>query len=89
MGKLALESDAFLEPIGGALSPDTDTPSGNMVLSSTSIPAVDREHTLNAGLGFQYAFSPSIHAYGSALFPLADRGLQSTLVPTAGVTAHF
>lgn len=91
MGKIDLEPDAFLSPIGGALSPDdiANTSGSTNALISTSIPAVNRDHTLNAGLGFQFAFSSSIHAYGSALFSLIDHGLQSNFVPTAGIAAHF
>lgn len=87
LGKIDLERDPFLTPIGGALSPEPS--SGGSTLASSSIPAVDRDHTLNAGLGLQFAFSPSIHAYGSALFALLDRGLQSTIAPTIGIAAHF
>ncbi|MDZ7689576.1 MAG: hypothetical protein U5K69_00140 [Balneolaceae bacterium] len=91
VGKIDLEPDAFLSPIGGALSPgdNANTLETTNALISTSIPAVNRDHTLNAGLGFQFAFSPSIHAYGSALFSLIDHGLQSDIVPTAGIAAHF
>lgn len=87
LGKIDLEPDPFLAPIGGALSPD-GLP-GNAALIDSSIPAIDRDHTLNAGLGFQFALTSSFHAYGSALFSLLDHGLQSTIVPTAGIAAHF
>lgn len=87
LGKIDFEPDPFLAPIGGALSPAG--PETGSTLVGTTIPAIDRDHTLNAGLGFQFAFSPSIHAYGSMLFALLDRGLQSTFVPTGGITAHF
>ncbi|NBB85876.1 MAG: hypothetical protein GVY12_06605 [Bacteroidetes bacterium] len=87
LGKIDLESDPFLAPIGGALDPDASTRGSALV--DTSIPVVNRDHTLNAGLGLQFAVSSSIHAYGSALFALASRGLQSTVAPTVGVTAYF
>lgn len=87
LGKIDLEPDPFLAPIGGALSPAGIE--GGSALVDTTIPAVDRDHTLNAGLGFQFAFSSSFHAYGSVLFSLLDHGLQSTFVPTGGIAAHF
>lgn len=87
LGKIDLESDPFLTPVGGALSSDV-SPRGS-ALVDTSIPAVNRDHTLNAGLGLQFAVSPNIHAYGSALFALLSRGLQSTVAPTVGVAAYF
>jgi hypothetical protein len=87
LGKIEIEPDPFLTPIGGALSPGNSE--GGSALVETSIPAIDRDHTLNAGLGLQFAFSPSFHAYGSVLFALLDHGLQSTFVPTAGIAAHF
>ena len=87
LGTVSLEADPFLAPIGGALSPDETN--GESALLSTSIPAVERDHALNAGLGLQYVLSPSIHVYGSALFALLDRGLQSAVAPTAGIAAYF
>ncbi len=87
LGSVALESDPFLAPIGGPLGSEVGT--GGSPLIDTSIPSAERDHTLNAGLGLQVAFSPSIHAYGSALFGLLDQGLQSTIAPTVGVAAYF
>jgi len=87
LGKVNLEPDPFLGPIGGALSPGGSE--GGSVLLSSSIPAIERDHTLNAGVGFQVAFSPSFHFYASSLFALLDNGLQSTIAPTAGIAAHF
>ncbi|MDR8393018.1 hypothetical protein NC796_17815 [Aliifodinibius sp. S!AR15-10] len=87
LGKIDIEPDPFLAPIGGALSPDGPAPGSSLVRSS--IPAINRDHTLNAGLGLQLALSPRFHAYGSALFALLDHGLQSTIAPTAGIAAHF
>ncbi|MFH5833003.1 hypothetical protein ACG2F4_10115 [Halalkalibaculum sp. DA3122] len=87
LGNIDLEPDPFLAPIGGALSPEGTM--GGSTLTDTSIPAISRDHTLNAGLGFQFALSPSLYAYGSALFALLDHGLQSNIAPTAGIAAHF
>jgi len=89
LAKVNLETDPFLTPIGGALAPDAQAESNTGPLVETSLPALDREHTLNAGLGLQYAVAPGIHAYGSALFSLLNRGLQSTVAPTVGIAAYF
>ena len=86
LGEVAMEQDSFLRSID-------DPPAGDAApgsaLTGSSIPAVDRDHTLDAGVGLQWTLSPSIHLYGSALFALLDRGLQSTVAPTVGVAAHF
>ena len=86
LGEVALEPDSFLGPIENPSAEDASTES---VLTRSSIPAVKREHTLDAGVGLQWTLSPSVHAYGSALFALLDRGLQSTVAPTVGIAAHF
>lgn len=86
LGEVALESDPFLASID---SPLGDPATAGSVLTNSSIPSVARDHTLDAGLGLQFAITPGIHAYGSALFALVDRGLQSTVAPTAGLAAHF
>lgn len=87
LGKIDLESDPFLAAIDDPTA--SSTPTQEPVLAGSTIPALNRDHTLNAGLGFQVALSPSIHAYGSALFALLNRGLQSTVAPTVGIAAHF
>ena len=79
-------SQSVLGPIENPSAEDASTES---VLTRSSIPAVKREHTLDAGVGLQWTLSPSVHAYGSALFALLDRGLQSTVAPTVGIAAHF
>lgn len=87
LGEINLEPDPFLASIDNPLA--SEDPSTESVLTRSSIPAVGRDHTLDAGLGFQFALSPSVQAYGSALFALLDRGLQSTAAPTVGLAAHF
>lgn len=86
LGEVALEPDAFLDSIDNPLAEEASTES---VLTSSNIPAVKRDHTLDAGVGLKWALSPSVHAYGTALFALVDRGLQSTVAPTVGIAAHF
>lgn len=85
LAKLDLESDPFLSSIDNSLS---DVGAEIALLRST-IPSIDHEHTLNAGLGLQLAPSPSFHFYGSALFSLLDRGLQAPVTPTFGAAVHF
>lgn len=87
LGEVDLEPDPFLASIDNPLAEEDYT--SESVLTRSGIPAIGRDHTLDAGLGLQWALSPSIQAYGSALFALLDRGLQSTVAPTVGVAAHF
>ena len=87
LGELEIEDSDFLSGIDNELGPDaTDT---ELALAGSTIPAVPRDHTLTAGLGFQVAISPSFHLYGSALFALLNRGLQSNIAPTGGVSLYF
>lgn len=87
LGEVDLEPDPFLESIDNPVAEEDYSPES--VLTRSGIPALGRDHTLDAGLGLQWALGPSIQAYGSALFALLDRGLQSTVAPTVGVAAHF
>lgn len=87
LGEVNLEPDPFLEPIDNPLEEEGYT--SEATLTGSSIPAIGRDHTLNVGLGLQWALSPSVQAYGSALFAILDRGLQSTVAPTVGIAAHF
>lgn len=80
LGRLALEATPLLARID-------DAPTFPVVAST--IPALDRDHTLNAGLGLQLAITPSFHAYGSALFSLLDAGLQATVAPSIGASLYF
>lgn len=82
LGEFDLDEDAFLD----ALDEDALL---TRQLVGTTIPGRDREHTLNAGLGLQIAFTPGFHVYGSALFALLDSGLQAPVAPTAGAALHF
>lgn len=86
LGKIDIEDPPFLAPF--------DEPSGEATgveisLAGSTIPALSRDHTLNAGLGLQAVFSPSFFVYGSALFSLLDRGLQSAVAPTIGAALYF
>lgn len=87
LGEIDLEPDPFLGAIDNPVVDEAYT--SESVLTQSGIPALGRDHTLNAGLGLQWALAPRVHAYGSALFSLLDRGLQSTVAPTVGVAAHF
>jgi hypothetical protein len=87
LGELQIEEPPFLFALDNEVSPDD--PASDFSLAQSSIPALSRDHTMNAGIGLQVAFSPTFHAYGSALFALLNRGLQSAVVPTIGVAAYF
>lgn len=85
LGKFDLETDPFLASID---EQRVATGIESTLLGST-IPALERDHTLNTALGVQLAFTENIQAYGSALFSLLDRGLHSTVVPTVGLAVHY
>ena len=87
LGNFEIEDSAFLSGIDNELSPDATEV--EEALTGSTIPSTARDHTLNAGLGLQLAISPSFHVYGSALFALLDRGLQSNIAPTGGVSLYF
>lgn len=57
-------------------------------ITLSNIPSLGYDHTMNGALGLQYAFTPRIHAYGSALFSFLSSGLQSTVAPTVGIAFH-
>lgn len=86
VGKVELESNSLLASIDNSIG---DPGAGESVLTRRSISAVAHDHTLDAGVGLQFAISPGVHAYGSARFVLLDRGFQSTVAPTAGLAAHI
>ncbi len=87
LGDFDLESDPFLELIDDEVPVGTQ---GNaLTVAGSSIPSVDRDHRLDAAMGFQYALSQDFQIYGSALFSLLDRGLQAGVVPTIGLSAHY
>ena len=87
LAKIDIESSNFLTGIDNELGENAT--GEELSLAASSIPALDRDHTLNAGLGLQWAISPSIQVYGSALFALLDSGLQANIAPTAGAAIHF
>ncbi|NBC18839.1 MAG: hypothetical protein GVY18_16165 [Bacteroidetes bacterium] len=87
LGNFEIEDSAFLSGIDNELSPEATEI--EEALAGSTIPSATRDHTLNAGLGLQLALSPSFHVYGSALFALLDRGLQSNIAPTGGVSLYF
>lgn len=81
LGELELEDPVFLNAIDNEITEDD--------LATSTIPSFSRDHTLNAGLGLQIAFTPTFQVYGSALFALANRGIQSTVAPTVGAAVYF
>ncbi len=87
LGKVDLASDVFLAPIDNLVP--MASPLNEFTLLNSTIPFADRDHTLNAGMGFQVLISPSFQFYGSALFSLLDRGLQADIVPSFGAAVHF
>lgn len=87
LAKIDIESSNFLTGIDDEIAENTT--GAELSLAASSIPAIDRDHTLNAGLGLQWAITPSIQVYGSALFALLDRGLQANIAPTAGAAIYF
>lgn len=80
LGEIDLERDNPLTLI------DRSNAFHNVTVSN--IPAMGYEHTFNGALGLQFALSPRVHAYGSALFSFLSAGLQSTVAPTIGVALH-
>lgn len=80
LGEMELEANGLLNDI------DEDAPAP-LVLSN--IRALDRDHTLNAGLGMQVAATDYLHLFGSAMFSLLDSGLQSTVAPTFGLALYY
>jgi hypothetical protein len=87
LGTYEIEDSPFLNGIDDELSPEATEI--ERALAGTTIPSAPRDHALNAGLGLQWALSPSFHAYASALFALLDQGLQSNIAPTGGVSLYF
>lgn len=87
LAKLDLESDGFLFGLDDELGEDATA--AERALVGTTIPSVEYDHTLNAGLGAQWAITPSFQIYGSALFALLSRGLQAQIAPTVGAAIHF
>ncbi len=87
LGEIQLEADPFLTSLNEAVA-DPDGVGGLPIARST-IPSSTYDHTLNAGLGLQVAFSPSFHVYGGALFSLLDQGIQSGVAPSIGGAFHF
>jgi hypothetical protein len=80
LGEIDLEQSTPLALI------DRSNALGGVTVSN--IPAMSYDHTFNGALGLQYAFSPRLHAYGSALFSFLSAGLQSTVAPTIGIALH-
>lgn len=80
LGELDLEQGNPLALI------DRSNAMGDVAVSN--IPSLGYEHTFNGALGLQFAFSPRLHAYGSALFSFLSTGLQSTVAPTFGIALH-
>lgn len=85
LAKFDLESDPFLSQIDNSFS----STGSEIALLRSSIPSVNRENTLNAALGLQFAPSPRFQFYGSALFSLVDGGLQAPVSPTFGAALHL
>ena len=85
LGELDVQSDEFLVSFDDdPLSTDAEAS-----VSSSSIPAVERDHELNLALGLQYGITTDLQVYGSTMFSLLDRGLHSSVVPTVGVAFHY
>lgn len=87
LGAFDIEDAGFLDALDDARPEDTTAPA--YALAASSIPAMERDHLLNAGLGLQYALSPSVNLYGTALFALLDSGLQSNIAPTVGASFYY
>ncbi len=85
LAEMDLEDDVLL----GNIDDDLTFEGTEIALLESTLPSVSKDHTLNAGLGLQFAPTPSIHVYGSALFALLDRGLQSPVTPVVGAAIHF
>ena len=87
IGDFDLESDPFLESI------DNEVPVGSgateLAVAGSSIPSSDRDHRLDAALGFQYALTQDFQVYGSGLFSLLDRGLTASVIPMVGFAMHY
>ncbi|NNF03881.1 MAG: hypothetical protein HKN17_05385 [Rhodothermales bacterium] len=88
LGKFDLESDPFLSPVDNDVDLD-DADAAEASLQRSTIPMVGSERTLNAGLGFQFAATPRIQIYGSALFSILNQGLQAPVAPTIGAAFHM
>lgn len=84
LSKVDLEPNRFLQSLDQPAETDGTTP-----LLNSSIPSAGRDPTVNAGVGGQFVITPRIHLYGSALFSLVDRGLQSTVAPIGGLSVHL
>ena len=87
LAQIQLENDPFLSQIDNRIASDASL--SEISLNGTTIPAVDYDHTLNTGLGLQFAVSPTFYLYGSALFALTNNGLQSEIAPAVGGALYF
>lgn len=88
LGKFDLESDPFLTPVDNDVDL-AEADAAEASLQRSTIPSVGSERTLNAGLGFQFAATPRLQFYGSALFSLLNQGLQAPVAPTIGAAFHM
>jgi hypothetical protein len=87
LSEIEIEDPTFMT---GIQNQDLGDGSGDLpIVRFSSIPSVTRDHTLNAGLGLKIALTPGFQFYGSAMLPLLDRGLQSSVVPTIGFSWYL
>ncbi|MEZ4649766.1 MAG: hypothetical protein R3E97_13465 [Candidatus Eisenbacteria bacterium] len=88
IGDFDLESDPFLETIDNQVPVGAST-SSELAVAASSIPSANRDHRLDAALGFQYALTQDFQVYGSGLFSLLDQGLTASIIPMVGFAVHY